>query len=337
MQVKHYIAGLVCATLALIGVNNFIPTKTHAQLGAVQTWAGTAGGTASAITLTVHNVAALNDLLGVPIRFIPSNNSVGTTTLAITLDSGGPLTATAVLRPTANIGLQALSGSELVTGVMSAVTYDGTEFVVTSNVDMTPVGQSVDLRQSSTTAPKGYLLEDGTCQTQATYPALFTVVGSTYNAGSQPGSCSGTQFAVPYANGTASVALDTQGANTANRITSAGSGCTFTATGILCGSQNQTLTATQIPSITATSGSITITVAAVTGGINIPVNNSSIAQIFATGAGSTVPTLPASGGNWSFVSSLQGANTVNTSSNNTGGTSHPILQPMMGVRKAIKL
>lgn len=343
MQTKHYIVGLALAALALFGVNNLLPTKTHAQLGAVQTWAGTAGGTASAITFTVHNVASLNDLLGVPIRFIPSANSLGATTLAVGLDSGGPLTATAVLRKTTNIGLQAPSGSELIIGVMSELTYDGTEFVITSNVDMTPVGQSIDMRTTGA-APAGYLLEDGTCASQTTFTAaLFAAIGTTYNSGA-PSACTGSTFAVPFANGTASIALDTQGANTANRVTSGGSGCALTSVGVFCGVQNTTLLTSNLPAYTP-AGSVPVTdpghghdiaynQGAGNGTSNYPATNASSLSnsvsnaIWAGGGPSGLP----------VIINTTGI-TAGFNGNAQGGTSTPFskIQPLLGVHKAIKL
>lgn len=227
------------------------PKPALAQLNSAQTWGGTATGTSSALQLTIHNVIQLNDLLGVPVRFISSGtNPAGTpATLVINIDTGGSLPSTAIVRPTSNLGIQAVGGGELQNGQMAEVTYDGVNgFVITSPIDMTPVGHSIDLRQSSGTAPAGYLIEDGSCYTRTLYPSLFAVIGTTYNAGA-PSACSGTQFAVPFSNGTAFVANDNQGANTANRITNAATGCAATAAGVLCGNQVVNLTQPNLPNV----------------------------------------------------------------------------------------
>ncbi len=317
---------LVAAALALVP-----PIVGRAQLAAVQTWAGTAGGTSTAITLSIHNVVALNDLLGVPIRFLPSGVAVGPTTLTVNLDGGGSLAATAVLRPTSNVGLKAPSGSEIATGVLTEVTYDGTQFVVSSPVDMTPVGHAVDLRQTSNTAPAGYLLEDGSCYSQTTYAPLFSVISTTYNAGS-PLSCGAGTFAAPFSNGTVFAALDTQGVNgAAGRITSAGSGCDGTAIGT-CGSQNRTVSTTYLP---ASGLSITGSLA---GNINsgafpaiAPANNSSATNVVV--AGGTQPAYLAN----QFQQLSTSPVTVGGSTANMGtGQPLPTLNPLQLGRRAIK-
>ena len=82
MKKFNIISGLFAVAAAIIiAVVN--PLGTHAQLGGVQTWLGTSGGTANAQTLTIHNVVALNDLLGVPLRFFPGNTNTNSATTMI--------------------------------------------------------------------------------------------------------------------------------------------------------------------------------------------------------------------------------------------------------------
>lgn len=308
------------------------PQSALAQLSSGQTWAGTSGGTANAQTLTIHNVVALNDLLGVPIRFLPGNTNVNATpaamTLTINIDTGGTLGPVTVNRKTSNLGLQALSGGEVQSGVMTEVVYDGTVFEISSPVDYTPVGKTIELRQSSLTAPLGSLIEDGSCYTRTAFPALFSAIGTTYNSGA-PSACSGSQFAVPFSNGTGFAALDNQGANTANKLTSAGSGCTATAVGTFCGSQNQSLTLGQLPvgiqaggtnTINVTSNLANIIVGNLVGGIN-----STGGAILGLAAGASQNTPTASGNN-----------SIAVTSTNTGGNAHPIVQPVLLGLRAIK-
>ena len=245
---KIWGCGAFAAVIAAIISFSLIPPpkSARAQLNAVQTWAGTAGGTSTALTLTIHNVVSLNDLLGVPIRFLPSGVPIGPTTLTVNLDSGGTLDPTAILRPTSNMGLQQL-GSDMTTGQMAEVTYDGTEFVITSSIDMTAIGDTVNVRGSA--APQGTLIEDGSCYSRTTYPTLFADIGTTYNS-TAPVSCSGSQFAVPFSNGQSFVAFDAQGANgAANRITTATCAAPNTAGGT-CGLQAKAIVSSNVPSIT---------------------------------------------------------------------------------------
>lgn len=274
-NLRTYVVGLFLTFVA------FVPSA-NAQLSSIQTWAGTAGGSSNALTIAIHNVATANDLLGVPIRFIPATTNTASATLTINLDSGGTIGATTITRRTSNLGIQTLAGGEMFAAQITELTYDGTEFVITSALDLTPVGHSIDLRQSSGTAPSGYLIEDGSCYAQAAYPSLFGLIGTSYNA-LAPVGCSGSQFAVPDSRGTTFLARDGQGVNgSAGRITSA-SCATPNAIG-LCGTQTKTLITANLPAytpqgtiivpgfsngqaISAANGSITTTVGS--GGINV--------------------------------------------------------------------
>ena len=314
------------------------PAKVHAQLSSPQTWAGSAGGTSTALTVTIHNVVALNDLLGVPIRVLPSGTNNGPSTLQVNIDTGGNLGAIAIQRPTSNLGLQAVSGGEMQTGQMVEFTYDGTVFEISSPIDMTPVGHTVDIRNSSGLAPLGTLLEDGSCYSQTTYAALFSVIGTTYNAGA-PVACSGGQFAVPRSNGTVFAAADNQGTHgAANNITGAGSGCN--ATGITaCGAQNQTLSVSQIPTLTLSANGVNaITVLPGGGNTGIPATTAP-ANVTQSSCGTGPAVCPAStSSSWGGTSTFTGNNNISVSGNttNTGGQAHPILPPLLIGYRAIK-
>jgi hypothetical protein len=330
MKIHRIIVGaVVAAYVAAVGFVYFFappPPSARAQLAASQVWAGTSGGTANAQTLNIHNVVALNDLLGVPIRFLPGNTNTNTTpaalTLTINLDGGGTIGPVTVNRKTPNLGLQACSGAEFQSGILTEVTYDGTVFEINTPIDYTPVGKSIELRQSSLTAPPGYLIEDGTCYSRTGYPALFSSVGTTYNAGA-PSACSGSQFAAPFSNGTAFVALDNQGANTANKITNAGSGCTFTSVGAFCGNQNGNILQTHLPNI------------------GLPVSDpghTHVLQIFFNTESN------GTGTNFGFFTNSGSSSPLTTNTATTGitvrtggsNTPFPILQPIQGGLRAIK-
>ena len=231
----------IAAILVLSATYLFVPPPRHAAAFVDQsTWAGTAAGTANAVILNLANVSSLNDIVGVPIRFNPSANSTGPVTVVIQ-NALGSTTATALQRPS-SIGLVALSLNESWAGETTSVTYNGSVFVLSSNVDMSPIGQPVEFRGAS--APRGALIEDGSCVSQTQFAALFSVIGTTY------GSCSAGLFKLPFSNGTAFVAFDAQGANgAANRITTAS--CATPNSPVECGSQIATLTPNLIPNITS--------------------------------------------------------------------------------------
>jgi microcystin-dependent protein len=302
------IAGTLSLAAALYA---FVPPPQAAKAFEAQsTWGGTGGGTANAQTIAINNVLSLNDVLGVPLRYVPAADNTGPATIAI-----NGLTATAVRRPS-NIGLVALSGGELQAGVTMTVMYNGATIEIQGPVDMTPIGKSVEFRQSVT--PRGTLIEDGSCVSRTTYAPLFSAIGTNY------GACDGTTtFGLPFSNGRSFVALDNQGAATANVVTSAGSGCTATAVGV-CGSQNATLTLTQLPTGITSSGAVVNA-----GGLNLPAVSGSILTVTVNSGSSTV--VPASPNTW-----VNASLSASVTSNNTSGAAHPILNPISLGRRAIK-
>jgi microcystin-dependent protein len=243
--IKKILAPVVAALVAALIVYGFVPPprQAAAQFADQGTWAGTAGGTANAVVLNLANVGSLNDIVGVQISFNPAANNTGPVTIAIT-NILGTTTATALQRPS-SIGLAGLSLNELWAGETTSVKYNGSVFVLSSNVDSRGIGDTVETRNSI--APRGTLLEDGSCYSQTQFAALFSVIGTTYNAAA-PVACTGSQFAVPDSRGSLFAALDTQGANgAANRITSAGSGCSATSVGTRCGTQSYTQARSDLP------------------------------------------------------------------------------------------
>ena len=140
---------LLCAFLAFV-------TPGHAQFSDQAQWAGTAGGTASAITLAIPNWDV--NRAGVPLRFLPSADSTGATT--INVNSVG---ATTLQKPS-NAGLAAIAAGDLRSGQAAEVLYDGTRFVLINQL-----GQSV---LASSLAPSAYSF------TSAVNLQIGTTVGS---------------------------------------------------------------------------------------------------------------------------------------------------------------
>jgi microcystin-dependent protein len=308
------------------------PRSSHAQLASVQTWAGSSAGSVNAIQLTVHNISALGDLLGVPIRFLSSGsgNNTGAVTVTINLDGGGTLGPVVLKRPTTNLGLQLLSGSELGTNNVDEITYDGTQFVITSHIDMTPIGTTIDYRPGS--GQRGYLIEDGSCVSQTTYAALFSLLGSTY------GSCSAGLFALPDSRGTTTMALDGQGVNgSANRIT-ATSCATPNTLGAHCGGDTRALSAPNLPPYTPT-GTIagTITNGAITTTISPNSNlqqSSGVVQVANGGSffsyNNVTPTATSTQAASTFAGTFTGSAQGGTS------TAFPVLNPTLLAFRMIK-
>lgn len=309
---KKIIAG-ICAALGLLVIWSIVPPprQASAQFEQQSTWGGTSGGSANAQTFTIPNLAAYKT--GVVLRFNPGFTNTGPTQINI-----NGIGLVNVMRPS-SIGLVALSGQEIWAGEPTSVMYNGSVFVLTSNVDMTPIGKAVEFR--GTSAPRGTLIEDGSCVSQTTYAPLFSVIGTTY------GTCGAGLFALPNSKGRLFAALDNQGSGgAAGNITSAGSGCNATVIGN-CGQQNWTLTASQIPTINSSvsvSVSASSTVGNIAQGANTTINQPG------TGSPSAYPNL-----SYGAVGST-GSGTGTGSSTNTGGLSHPTLPPISIGLRAIK-
>ena len=139
---------LLLVVLAALG----LAPSARAQFAGQATW-GTCAGTANAQTLSLANVHALSDILGVQINCLPANANNGAATLAV---SG--LTATTVKRPSPS-GLIALIGGEINPAFASYV-YDGTEFVLTSPVVLPPQTTVYTSGSGTYTPPAGAVAVD---------------------------------------------------------------------------------------------------------------------------------------------------------------------------------
>jgi microcystin-dependent protein len=97
---------------------------------------------------------------------------------------------------------------------------------------------------AGTSAPSGYLFCYGQTVAAATYPDLFTAIGTTYGGDS-------TNFTLPDLRGRTVAGQDDMGGSSANRLTSPIDGDTLGAAG---GTESHTLTTAQLPSHTHSLG-----------------------------------------------------------------------------------
>jgi hypothetical protein len=234
---------------------------------------GNVGGTGNAITLTVANVATMQDLLGVPIRFLPAHTSVaGIVTVAIIPLGGSSLGVLDTYRYSSG-SIVPIAGGDISANVLAEIVYDGTEFIQQNPATGTaPVGTEISFIGNG--PPPGYLIEDGVCVSTTTYAALYASFGSSdiWSPGSTGGACSAGQFHLPFANGTVAAAVDQQGSVTAGKLTNAVSSCNNTGIG-LCGSQNRSLSSTaQLPQFTPSGTVSTVTPAGTIGGSFVSTN-----------------------------------------------------------------
>jgi hypothetical protein len=265
--------------------------QTLAQFAGQATYGGTSGGTANAQTITVPNLT--QNIPGLVLSFLVGAGLTNTDQTTINVSSIG---VTGIVRQTPT-GIFLMSGGELQAGQIANIMFDGTYYELLNTAGQAPIGSTIELRSS--TIPAGYVVEDGTCLAQAgKYAPLFGVIGTTYNANAPVG-CSGSQFAVPYSNGTMFAAVDTQGAHTASRITNSGTGnnCAATAAGVLCGSQNHTQTTLEMPAHThpyTPSTTTFITNAGSLAGSSGGIGNTGTLAVAtgSTGTGNAMPILP---------------------------------------------
>lgn len=302
------------AVAAVVGTGVYFnappPRQAHA-FEAQSTWGGTGGGSASAQTVTIDNVQSLSDLVGVPFRYIPLVDSAGATTLVVR-----GLTAKPVLRPS-SIGLVALSQGELQAGVTMTLEYNGSNYEILGPVDMRPIGSTCEFRGSG--APRGCLIEDGSCVSSTTYAALASVIGTTY------GTCAAGQVKLPLSNGTGFVAFDGQGANgNAGRITTAS--CASPNSPTFCGGQSTSLTTTnQLPNFTP-SGSIA----------SVLTSNIQGASLVQTTGGTNTPSGGPNQAINGFITVAQSVTSTFTGNNIGASAAVPVLNPILPGIRAIK-
>jgi len=198
--------------------------------------------------------------------------------------------------------------------------------------DGTPTGTSIE--GYWTTAPEGYLLEDGSAVSRTTYAKLFTVIGTTYGSGDGL-----TTFNLPDSRGRVTVAKSTD--------------TEFNAMGKKGGEKEHTLTIAEMPSHTHVQNAHTHTQAAHN---HTPSTSNYFFLAVRDGdnitANTTLRAFPATGSSayfiyannetiineYNYTSTVAPAitSTTATNQNTGGGDSHNNLQPYITLNRAIK-
>lgn len=177
-----------------------------------------------------------------------------------------------------------------------------------------PVGAVTDF--AGATPPSGWLLCFGQLVSTTTYSLLFAQLSTTYGSGS------GT-FGIPDYRGRAPFGQDNMGGSAAGRISVAGGNFDGTVLGGTGGAQNQTLSLSQTPTGITAGGSGSF-------GGNVPVQPSGTWGNGNTASSSGLSIVLVS----NTVSNISSVS-VSTTSNNTGGASHPILSNAIITNKII--
>lgn len=131
---------------------------------------------------------------------------------------------------------------------------------ISSNAGGIPIG--AELAYHGGTIPAGFLLEYGQTVLIATYPVLYSVLGTIH------GGDGITTFGIPDSRGRNTVGKDDMGGTPANRVTVGGSGIAGATLGANGGGESFTLTANEMPSHTHTQNAHTHGYTAATNVVN---------------------------------------------------------------------
>ena len=273
-----------------------------AQFAEQASWAGTGTGSGAAQAITLGNVLTLADILGVNVKWIPSNSNPagGGATLNVNALGAQPI------QRVTPAGMVALGGGEIIAGHTAIAMWNGTVFELQNSAAPEPPGRVMDYAGAS--CPTGWAAASGSSTTSQTAQApLFGVLGTIW------GSSAGGNFTLPDLRGRATFGQDSGGSN---RITSAGGNFDGTVIGNTGGQQNQTLTIAQLPANPPFNPAVTIT------------NQTEILLTDGT------PTAPNSGGS---VNRVTGTGVTATVTGNLGqGNAHPVLSNAAIVNKCVR-
>ena len=240
----NYNALVTClGSAAAAGANNDITslsgltTPIPPNLGGTAAFTATAASTGSAnaqiVATTTPTFPALSSNI-VKVVFAAGFTNTGPTTLNVNATG-----VKNIFRRTTD-GIQALVGGEIISGVVTEVLYDGTQYQLTSNVSPFPVGTV--LTTIAAAADAGFLLMQGQCLSTTTFAALFAKMGNP--AFQAP--CVAGQFNMPDGRGRVVAGFDA--GNSQGRLSF--SGTINSGTG---GLELLTLGAGQIPQMTTAS------------------------------------------------------------------------------------
>jgi microcystin-dependent protein len=163
----------------------------------------------------------------------------------------------------------------------------------------------------------GYVWCNGVPISRTAYPILFARWGTRFGAGD-----GSTTFGIPNLCDTVPVGKSTMGGIAARGLQTLAN----TTLNSVIGAANYVLSVLNLPPINSSAVN-TFTVSAVSGGINIPVNNSTLQAGFVSAFGGSGPQFSFSGGNWGSVTSLQGSPNIVVNSNSTANNPMSLVQP----------
>jgi microcystin-dependent protein len=257
----------------------------------------TTGGSSTAYTVTSNqSFDTLAHLSGQMIAFVPHTTSAGSAGSQITLNVDGLGAKPIRLAPSVEIP----SGT-LVQGTPYVATYnnsDGAFYLQGFGTNPYQIPLGAMLPYTGSTAPNtAFVLPFGQAISRTTYATYFSLVSTTFGAGD-----GSTTFNVIDMRGRLPIGQDNMGGSAASRVTTAGSSIDGMTIGANGGGQNVSILQGNLPNVTL-GGSVTYAA------------NSSGISYQPGGAGATVVSAMASGGNTSATTtsvsiSLGGSGTV---------------------------
>ena len=257
----------------------------------------TTGGSSTAYTVTSNqSFDTLAHLSGQMIAFVPHTTSAGSAGSQITLNVDGLGAKPIRLAPSVEIA----SGT-LVQGTPYVATYnnsDGAFYLQGFGTNPYQIPLGAMLPYTGSTAPNtAFVLPFGQAISRTTYATYFSLVSTTFGTGD-----GSTTFNVIDMRGRLPIGQDNMGGSAASRVTTAGSSIDGTTIGANGGGQNVSILQGNLPNVTL-GGSVTYAA------------NSSGISYQPGGAGATVVSAMASGGNTSATTtsvsiSLGGSGTV---------------------------
>jgi microcystin-dependent protein len=208
------------------------------RLGQVQdssaTYYPTVGGTADAITLTGAAAAITAYAAGQTFFFIAGATNTGAVT--VNVDSVG------VKSITGPAGT-ALTAGHIVVGATYRMTYDGTQFQISTSAGAaTAFSVGTMMAWPTATVPTGWLECYGQEISTTTYAALYAVIGTLYNTGGESGT-----FRLPDMRGRVIAGEDDMGGTSANRLTGITNGVNGDTLALAGGLESTTIAQANLP------------------------------------------------------------------------------------------
>jgi microcystin-dependent protein len=221
------------------------------RLGQVQdssaTYYPTVGGTADAITLTGAAAAITAYAAGQTFVFIAGATNTGAVT--VNVDSVGVKSITG---PAGS----ALTAGHIVVGSTYSMTYDGTQFQISTSAGAaTAFSVGTMMAWPTATVPTGWLECYGQEISTTTYAALYAVIGTLYNTGGESGT-----FRLPDMRGRVIAGEDDMGGTSANRLTGLTDGVNGDSLAAAGGLESTTIAQANLPNVNLSAASLTVTI-----------------------------------------------------------------------------